>query len=143
MAGFLNYLDDFDNKIKKITEEIVVKEPEKKSKVLCLNVEVRSVDGAKLVIEKLQDWITRQGGTVVKETVQPKKQTYKIPPKKVVTSPVVESRSRAVDILDGLPDTPVVSELSEQVGQGNINTFTPQMPQHNLETVSGHASALL
>ena len=152
MSGFLDYLDEFNEKNskpvtqKKVVEEVV--EPKKKSKVLSLNVEVRTPEGAQLVIEKIQDWVAKQEG------VAPKKKPFRIPPKKVVKSPahiqeskdpVVKVRSHAMDILDGLPETPTENQIP--MAEGSINTTMPQMQpqqvQPNLDSVAGHASALL
>jgi len=152
MGNFLNYLDDFDRKQnhklepkynKQIVEKIVVKEPEKKSKVLCLNVEVRTVDGANLVIEKLQEWITKQNGEVVKPIVESIKKITKPIPKKVVGSPIDKVRFHAYDILEGMSDEIDHSNIIQE--SNNINTNVQQFnnDQTNLETVAGHASALL
>jgi len=151
MSGFLDYLEDFNEKTeptrRKTIEQKSEEEP-KKNKVLALNVEVRSIDGAKLVIEKLQDWISK----VENENGVPKKQ-FKIKPKqfvKGVNPPtpkknVTESVNRAVNILDGLPDE--VPESREPVLQefNGMNTGIPmpQTPPPNLDSVAGHASALL
>lgn len=141
MSGFLDYLDEFDKKKEKIVKKEstnVKSNSERKSKVLCLNVEVRTPEGANVVIEKLQSWISENfdGNTKTKT----KKKPYRIPPKKVNKSPVVETRSHAVNILDGLPDEPVVTEQN----QSNINNNAQQhKPQFNLSSVKGHASALL
>jgi hypothetical protein len=83
---------------------------------------------------------------VVKKTIPVKvkqecKVPFKIKPKQVVKSKIVECRDRAMDILDGLPETPILSE--------NINNGDNQMmpihnePPVNLNSVAGHASELL
>lgn len=149
--GFLDYLDDIESTEeekprKKIVkqEKESTKQPKKKSKVLCLNVEVRTPDGARVVIEKLQDWITKQE----EGNINGKKKTYRIPPKKVIKNSeklppnekkLVETTSHAMDILEGLPDEPEpnMNPIPNQMGQ------MPVRHQPNLDTVSGHASALL
>lgn len=155
--SFLDYLDDFDERAKKVTKKIVKEEVEdvqeritnedistelkKKAKVLALNVEVCTVKGAQIVIEKLQDWISKQEG--INETVvETKKEPYRIPPKKVVKNPLVETRSRAMDILDGLPDdeTSINPELLPEHNSQNINK---NKQQSNISSVAGHASSLL
>lgn len=141
MSGFLDYLEEFDKKEEKIVKESRPSElnSEGKSKVLSLNVEVRSPEGANIVIEKLQSWVSENFGSVDKPKQKPKK-PYRIIPKKVNKSPVVETRSHAVNILDGLPGEPVVTEQN----QTNINNIVQQQkPQFNLDSVKGHASALL
>jgi len=148
MGNFLSYLDSFDKKIiqktkKTVVENIEVIEPEKKSKVLCLNVEVRTVDGANLVIEKLQEWITKQNGEVVKPIVEKVKQPFKIPPKTVVKNPINELRSHAYNILDGMSDEIDHSNLIQESNTINTNVQQFNNDQPNLETVAGHASALL
>lgn len=146
MSVFLDYLEDFNEK-NIVKEEVIQKKKtikEKKSKVLCLNVEVRSVKGAQLVIEKLQDWISRceDVGSNKKVIPESKKKPFRIKPKQVKTNTYTEARNHAVDILDGLPDEPVVSE---QTLQNNINNLNqqPHKPQFNMKSVAGHASALL
>ena len=152
MSGFLDYLDEFDVRKmvpkKKIKEDVVEQiQPSKKSKVLCLNVEVRTPDGARLVIEKLQDWISKQEGVVVKKETfaHTIKKPFKIPPKKVIRNPIVEAKLHAINILDGLPDTPEENRIPIMMEQNGINTMIPQPQpfQHNLDSVAGHASALL
>ena len=115
--------------------------------MLAINVEVRSTQGARLVIEKLQDWIAKQDGEVVVE----KKKPFRIPPKKVIKGPVNpethinEARSHAMNILDGLPDEPIVEPTPMVQGMPGMQSMqTPTLaPQPNLESVQGHASALL
>lgn len=152
MKSFFDYVDDFNKRssVEKIEEEKQKPiESTKNSKVLCLNVEICSAKGAKLVIEKIQNWVSIHDPVIVNEetNIQPPKKVYKIPPKKIVKNPIVETRSHAIDILDGLPEEPVVtvnSELiSEQHSQSNINTIKTQPLQNTIETVAGHASALL
>jgi len=142
MSGFLDYLDEFDNRKDRVVKEEtrqVESSSKRKSKVLCLNVEVRSPEGADVVIEKLQSWVSENFGE--SEKPKPKsKRPYRIPPKKVNKNPVVETRSHATNILDGLPDEPVVTEQN----QSSINNIAHQQkPQFNLDSVKGHASALL
>lgn len=141
MSGFLDYLEEFDKKEEKIVKDIRPSKSnsERNSKVLSLNVEVRSPEGANVVIEKLQSWVSENFGSVDKPK-QKSRKPYRIYPKKVNKSPVVETRSHAVDILDGLPDEPVVTEQN----QTSINNIAQQQkPQFNLDSVKGHASALL
>jgi len=69
-----------------------------------------------------------------------KKQPFKIPPKKVIKYPVKETYSHAVDILDGLPDEPVAPPMVE--GQ-SVPIMPPKPQEPDLDTVAGHASALL
>lgn len=155
MSGFLNYLDEFDKRNKKVVplqtnikEEVI--EPKENSKVLCLNVEVRTPEGAKLVIEKIQDWVSKQHGNIPTiKKVENQQKPFKIPPKKIVKNPIVEARNHALDILDGLPDAPEENLIPVITEQNGINTMVinpniqkPQPPQ-NLESVAGHASALL
>jgi len=150
MSGFLDYIDDLEERnevespqqLKRVVESTVSKQPKKKSKVLCLNVEVRSAEGAQLVIEKIQDWVAKQNGSV------PNKKQFRIPPKKIVKSsttvvekPIVEAVSHAINILDGLPDTPPENQIP--MAEGSINTMMPQTQKINLDSVAGHASALL
>ncbi|MFW6247183.1 MAG: hypothetical protein ACOC22_03375 [bacterium] len=128
--SFLDYLNEVDKKV----EKKPIKESKNNSKVLELNIEISSPEGAKLVIEKLQDWVNKNFKEEAKET----KKQYRIPSKKVNKSPIVETRSHAIDILDGLPDAVPEEILNKSNGinkQGN--------QQLNLDTVSGHASALL
>ena len=131
MSGFFDYLDKNDKKIINVVKEKV---PLKKNKVLAMNVEIRSVDGAKLVIEKLQNWIREQTNNV-DGIEKEKKVTYKIPPKKIIKSPVLEARNHALAILEGLPDDEIINENHNNIGMKQNNT--------NLESVTGHASALL
>jgi len=153
MGSFLDYLDDlpeFDQRVEQVKRKIVRKnlnEKPKKEKVLALNVEVRTVDGARTVINKLNEWISKFEG----ENPKP---SFRIKPKKVVRgtsiSPMVktisESTSRASSILDRLPDEPEQNSEPIIMNQGINNMvpqMQPQMPELNLESVAGHASALL
>lgn len=146
MSGFLDYLNEFNTQ--KITSVVKTPTEEKKDivqpKVLCMDVEIRTVQGAKLVIEKLQNWISKQESKetlVMKESKKAPTKPYRIPPKKVIKNPIQEAHGHAVDILDGLSDEPVIVE---QMIPGNINTMkAPQDSQPNVVTVAGHASALL
>jgi len=142
MSGFLNYLEDFNVSTPKKQPK---KETKKKKKVLCLNVEVRTVEGAQIVIEKLQDWISKQENSSRKTTrssiVEKRNKPYRIPPKKVIRNKVQESTSHAVNILDGLSDDQPVSPNS-QLSQMNGNMLNINS-QPNIDTVAGHASALL
>lgn len=138
--GFLDYLDNLESIEPENITEKQTKSTEK-SKVLSLNVEIRTPKGAKLVIEKLEDWISKQ---------QPKKKTYRIPPKKVVknseTKPknkIHESISHAMDILDGLPDTPEPDLTPMNMTEQKEMQQNIIQPKPNLDSVSGHASALL
>ena len=135
--GFLDYLDklpEFDQKVENIKRKIVEKKsvPETtKSKVLAINVEVRSVEGAQMVIEKLQEFISKleEGNTT-------NKKPFRIKPKKVVNENyrndpknVVNSINRACNILDGLPDNDGYS--GQHMMQTNFET-TPIMPMNDL-----------
>ena len=149
--GFLDYLDNIES-----TEpEVVVEQKEeikqvpKKAKILSINVEVRTVGGARLVIEKLQEWITRQEGTT-KKTKKP----FRIPPKKVITNSEVpkprnkiqEANAHAMDILEGLPDAPEPNTTPmPMMVEGHPVAPQMQQPQiqPDLDSVSGYASALL
>lgn len=150
MGSFLNYLEkmpEMDKKVKTVQKRNVQEEYQpKKQKVLALNVEVRSVEGAQLVIEKLQQWIAKI------ESENQIKKPFRIKPKRIIKEDlrqqrkpknVSESTNRACDILDGLPDEPeqVLEPLIQQ--SNHINIVQSQRPQLNLETVAGHASALL
>jgi len=150
MDGFLDYLDDFNKKQQKVVSQPkpAVKKVEEqdisKPKVLCMNVEIRTVEGAQKVIDKLQEWISKQES---KEHFELKETTsvdhkYQILPKKIVQSPIKEAKSHAVDILNGLPDDNIITE---EIIKSNINTSSlqnkPQIIKN--ETVAGHASALL
>lgn len=128
--SFLDYLNEVDKKV----EKKPIKESKNNSKVLELNIEISSPEGAKLVIEKLQDWVNKNFKEEAKET----KKQYRIPSKKINKSPIVETRSRAIDILDGLPD-----EVPEEILNKSNSINNQGNQQLNLETVSGHASALL
>jgi len=125
--GFLDYLDklpEFDQKVESIKRKIVEKKsvPETtKSKVLAINVEVRSIEGAQMVIEKLQEFISK-----LEENNTTNRKPFRIKPKKVVNGNyqndpknVVESTNRACNILDGLSD--------------NDGYSGPQMMMTNLE----------
>jgi len=147
MSGFLDYLDDFDQRQHKVIQQkVVVSESpliKENPKVLCMNIEIRTVEGAQKVIEKLQEWISKQEqkeSFVLKETEQPKKD-YKIPPKKVFENLVQKSRSRAIDILEGLPDDTVITEATLQTNINNMRQ--PQVLNQRMETVAEHASSLL
>ena len=150
MEGFLNYLDEFNNKqqkaqqLKPVVKKVVVEEKEEinKPKVLCMNVEIRSVEGAQKVIDKLQEWISKQEIKEHFELKKTPKPTYKIPTKKVIKNPILESKQRAVNILDGLPERSDEIVIAEEIHNRIINTSKPQ-PQQQNETVAGHASALL
>lgn len=72
MGGFLDYLDDYEQQVKKETQKPISK-PKKKS------------------VKK-----------VVKENKQPIKKHYKIPKKKIIKNKIVETHNHAADILDGL-----------------------------------------
>jgi len=147
MGSFLDYLDDlpeFNQQIAQVKRKIVEKksnEEPKKEKVFAINVEVRTVEGAQLVINKLNEWISKVEG-------EKPKPSFKIAPKKVIKGKpnsiartIHESMSRAINILDGLPDEPV--QMSEQTEYQSINNTIPQTPKSNLGSVTGHASALL
>ena len=148
MDGFLDYLDEFNNKQQKapqqkpVVKKVVVEQKEEinKPKVLCMNVEIRSVEGAQKVIDKLQEWISKQEIKEHFELKETPKPTYKIPPKKVIKNPILEAKSRAVDILDGLPDENIITE--DMFKSTINNSKAPNNQQHN-ETVASHASALL
>ena len=153
MEGFLNYLDQFDNQtttpqLKTVVNKKVIAEKKEnpRTKVLCMNVEIRSVEGAQKVINKLQEWISNQE---IKEHFELKeKQTqespkYRIPPKKVLKNPILEAKSRAVDILNGLPERSDEVVISEEMHNSSINNSKLQSRQPQNETVAGHASALL
>jgi len=153
MADFLNYLDDFNNKHQKNVQQSkpIVKKVEQqqsisKPKVLCMNVEIRTVEGAQKVIDKLQEWISRQEPKEhfeLKETQTNVTPKYKIPPKKVIKNPILETKSRAIDILNGLPENSNEIIITENIHNTSINTSRHQSQKTNIETVAGHASALL
>lgn len=145
MGSFLNYLDDFNKKIektqKRIVENNLQKESFKKEKVLSLNVEVRSIDGAKLVIEKLQDWINKielENGISQKNQKSFKQSPKKIPNIIKIPKNIKESTSHAVNILDGLPENgdniSINKDIIPQVNNQN---------NYNLNKVTSHASDLL
>lgn len=140
MEGFLDYLDEFKYKIPQ-SKPVVNKVEENniiKPKVLCMNVEIRTVEGAQKVIEKLQEWISKQEPKEyieLKETIkEEQKPKYKIAPKKVIKNPLIESRNRAVDILDGISDDIKIISQEKSINNKEIQSK---------ETVSGHASMLL
>ncbi len=139
MSGFLDYLDEFDNRKDRVVKEEsrqVESSSKRKSKVLCLNVEVRSPEGADVVIEKLQSWVSENFG----ESEKPKPKTqYRISSKKINKNPIVETRSHATNILDGLPDEHDIKEQNHD----NINNIAHQQSHFKLDSVKGHASALL
>ena len=131
MSGFINYLEEFETKITK--KEIKKENP---INILNINDKIDSIDKANILIEKLQNWISKQQPEIIK------KETYRIPPKKIIKNPIKESTSRAVDILDDLPEENIINtELLENNNQNNINNNIQTIK--NIETVSGHASALL
>lgn len=138
---FLNYLENEEENSQNIQE---TKKEVKKPKVLCMNVEVRTIEGAKTVIEKLQNWIAEQeklnGKKFVQESKKSEVKKYKIPEKKVIKNKFFETRSHAMNILDGMNDEVVINEELHQ--SLNINN-KPQFNQPNIDTVAGHASALL
>jgi hypothetical protein len=155
MDGFLNYLDDFNKKqniiqSKKIVENVNSEQTINKSKILCMDVEIHTVEGAQKVIEKLQEWISKQEKKEhfeLKESAPSLKkviQQNKNPLKKTIKNPIQESRSHAMNILDGLPDENI---LTNEMVQSNININSPQIQQsnktHKEETVTNHASSLL
>ena len=151
MEGFLDYLNEFNSKqqktpINKVIKKVVVEKKEiSRPKVLCMNVEIRSVEGARKVIDKLQEWISRQEPKEhfeLKKTVT-KPVQYKISPKKVIKNPILEAKSRAVDILNGLPERSDEVVISEEMHNSSINNSKLQSRQPQNETVAGHASALL
>lgn len=139
--GFLNYLEEFDtNQMNKKIEEkkqILKKEP----KILALKVEIASIEGANVVIEKIQDWISKQ--QPIKENIEIKK-PFKIPPKKEIINPILESKNRAISILDGLPDDNSII-INEESIKNSINISESKNFQQNqaFESVANHASALL
>lgn len=181
--GFLDYLEDVESteqptkKVVEHREKQTPKQTVKKQKVLCLNVEVRTPKGARVVIEKLQDWIAKQ------EVSEGNNKPYRIPKKRVIKNSanptprkmdkMQETTSHAMNILDGLPDEPeqpmqtmmptqpMVEESYTEVqaigpdgplfAPDGSPIMVPQMqqpqqmiPQNlNLNTVKGHASALL
>jgi hypothetical protein len=114
MSGFLSYLEEFELKTEKVAEKIV-----KKEKV----VSDRNVEMKKKTVTK-----------------EPEKK-FKIKPKKIIKDPIKESYQRAVDILEGIND----SHDSFQVVIENNISQQPliQTPEFNLNSVKGHASALL
>lgn len=145
MGSFLNYLDDFNKKIektqKRIVENNLQKESFKKEKVLSLNVEVRSIDGAKLVIEKLQDWINKielENGISQKNQKSFKQSSKKIPNIIKIPKNIKESTSHAVNILDGLPENGDNISINK-----NIIPQVNNQNNYNLNTVTSHASDLL
>lgn len=152
--GFLDYLNEFNNKQQKasiqkpVIKKVVNEEKENinRPKVLCMNVEIRTVEGAQKVIDKLQEWISKQElkeHFEIKETQDKVVPKYKIPPKKVIKNPILESKSRAIDILNGLPESLNEIVIAEAIHNPDINTSRPQSQQSQKETVAGHASALL
>lgn len=155
MSGFLNYVDAFESKIRKsVTTKAIIPEKEISTpKILSLQVEVCTIEGAQKVIDKLQEWISKQGGTTfVEKTIDRNekelvKSKFKIPPKKVVKDKIQETRSRAMDILDGLPEEPTINESlllhqTNSINNQEQSNFS-QDSKPNIETVAGHASALL
>lgn len=111
--GFLDYLDEYEDKLKKSTKKKIVKEVEETKKV------------------------------VKKKPVK----KFKIKPKKIIKSPVNEARGHAINILDGLPDQPDTFKkeiATDQERQQIIEESQMTRPEDfNLNTVAGHASALL
>lgn len=118
MIGFLSYLEEFELKTEKVAEKII-----KKEKV----VNERNVQIKKTIPTK-----------VIKE-VETK---FKIKPKKIIKNPIKEVNQRAVDILEGINDSydsfEVVIEQNNSSQQSAIPT-----QNFNLDSVKGHASALL
>lgn len=144
MSGFLDYLENFNSKIThkesiKTVEKTRTVESSNKNNLIINSQEIDSIEKAKLLVEKIQNWILKQEGIIEKNKVE-EKSTYKIPSKKIIKNPLHETRSHAMDILDGLPDEIVINPIiNEQNYQDNINNLNNPC----LETVSSHASALL
>jgi len=141
MEGFLDYLGEIDKQQSKKKVIMENKENISKPKVLCMNVEIRTVEGAKKVIDKLQEWISRQEPKEHFELKETPKPTYKIPTKKVIKNPILEAKQRARDILDGLPDENIITE--EMFKSTINNNKTINNNQQHSETVASHASSLL
>lgn len=147
MSGFLDYLKDFDSKIihkEDIQKSIKTMIKSSNKNILSINSEeIDSVEKAKLLIEKIQNWISKQE-KIVEKKESTKNVTYRIPPKKFIKSSLHETISHAMDILDGITDEQVINPIVSEQNNNNINNLNnPQVLQQNLETVSGHASALL
>ena len=141
MEGFLDYLEEIDKQQSKKKVIMENKENISKPKVLCMNVEIRTVEGAKKVIDKLQEWISRQEPKEHFELKETPKPTYKIPTKKVIKNPILEAKQRARDILDGLPDENIITEDMFKSTINNNKTINNN--QQHSETVASHASSLL
>ena len=141
MEGFLDYLGEIDKQQSKKKVIMENKENISKPKVLCMNVEIRTVGGAKKVIDKLQEWISRQEPKEHFELKETPKPTYKIPTKKVIKNPILEAKQHARDILDGLPDENIITEDMFKSTINNNKTINNN--QQHSETVASHASSLL
>ena len=150
MASFLNYLDQIDRQEsikvfkenrKEVVKEEVKEEVKKNPKILSLKAEISSIEGANVVIEKIQDWISKQ--QPIKENIEIKK-PFRIPPKKEIVSPLLEVKNRAVDILDGLPEDDAIN-INESSIRNSINISKPEIYQEKqtFASVADHASALL
>jgi hypothetical protein len=112
--GFLNYLDNYEEKLqrveKPVVKKVIVKQP------------VKKVTEAKVV--------------------QKPKPAFQIQPKKIIKNPIVEAHKRAVDILDGLPETTITENVIQtQENTPNVNQQIP--PSQIFKSVKSHASALL
>lgn len=157
-GGFLNYLDDFETKSEKVVEKVVNKKNiVKENKPVLTKKTIKKTiksDEPKNLIDKLSSLdqkdldvfeeavdkiIARRSGKV-----EPKKE-FKIKPKKIIKDPIKETTNHALNILDGLPDTPSSLEVVVETNQSQqpVAPIPTQPQDFNLENVKGHASALL